>query len=68
MINLRACHAVMSKEEPEAKDWLREDIKNGVCNDFGVHVSDACTVGHTPDTVERLVSVAQKGDSVTDIG
>ena len=48
-VNIRACHTVMGEEEPEAKDWLGEDIKDGVGNDLGINASDAATIGNTPN-------------------
>lgn len=39
----------MSEEEPEAEDWLREDIENGVGHDFLVDAEDAGSVGYAPN-------------------
>jgi hypothetical protein len=41
----------VGEEKPKAEDWLRENVKDGVGNDFGINVCDACAVGNTPDTV-----------------
>ena len=48
-------HGVMSEEEPEAKDWLGENIKDGIGNDLSVHVDIARSISNTPDamTCER---------------
>ena len=45
-----AGHAVVGEEEPEAEDWLGEDVKNGVGNNLGINVGDAGTVSNAPDT------------------
>lgn len=43
-------HSVMSKEEPEAKDGLREDVKNSVRDNLSIDIGDAGSIGNTPDT------------------
>lgn len=50
-INVRARHAVMGEEKPEAEDWLRENVENSICNDLSINVHNASTIGNTPDTV-----------------
>jgi hypothetical protein len=47
-INLRARHAVVGEEKPEAEDGLREDVENGICNDFRVHIRDVTGAGNPP--------------------
>lgn len=44
----------MSEEEPEAEDWLREDIKNGIGDDFSIETDQASTVGNAPDAMFLL--------------
>jgi hypothetical protein len=56
-VNLRARHAVMGEEEPEAKDWLGKDIENSVGNDLSVETNDTCTIGNSPDAVRVLVKI-----------
>ena len=48
--NLRAGHAVMSEEKPEAKDRLGEDIKNSIRDDLNINTDHAATISDTPDT------------------
>lgn len=55
MENLRACHAVMGEEKPEAKDGLSENIEHSVADDFSIDTNDASTIGNTPDTKHRQV-------------
>lgn len=40
----------MSEEEPEAKDRLREDIKNSIRNNLSIDIGDAGSICNTPDT------------------
>lgn len=42
----------MSKEEPEAKDGLGEDIEDGVGNDLSIDVDIARPISNTPDAVK----------------
>ena len=41
LVNIRACHAVVGKEEPEAEDGLDKNVENGISNDFGIDISNA---------------------------
>ena len=41
----------MGKEEPEAKDWLGEDVEDGVGHNLGVDVDVAGSVSDTPDAM-----------------
>jgi hypothetical protein len=52
--NLRACHAVMGEEKPEAKDWLGEDIKDSIGDDLSIKTNHASTVSNTPDAIDAL--------------
>lgn len=47
-----AGHAVVGEQEPEAKDWLGENIEDGVGNDLDIETDQSTTVGETPDTTE----------------
>ena len=40
----------MSKEKPEAKDRLGEDIENSVGNNFAIDIDDTSSISNTPDT------------------
>lgn len=46
----------MGEEEPEAEDWLGEDIKNSIGNDLSIETNHASTVGNTPDAVNTLAN------------
>jgi len=39
----------VGEEEPEAEDWLSENIENSVSHDLLVDAEDARSVGYTPD-------------------
>lgn len=39
----------MSKEEPEAKDWLGKDIEDGIGDDLSVDRDVARAVSNAPD-------------------
>jgi hypothetical protein len=39
----------MGEEQPEAKNWLGENIENSVGNDLGIEANDTGTIGNTPD-------------------
>ena len=43
----------MGEEEPEAEDWLGEDIKDSIGDDFGIEADNAATISDTPDASER---------------
>jgi len=43
-------HRIVSEQEPEAKDGLGENVKDGVCDDLGIDANVARTIGNTPDT------------------
>ena len=43
----------MSEDEPETKDGLSKDIKDGIGNDFGIHVNVTGTISDTPDAASR---------------
>ena len=47
--NLRAGHAVVGEQKPEAEHWLGEDVENSISNDLGVETNDAATISDTPD-------------------
>jgi hypothetical protein len=53
MWNLRAGHAVMGEQEPEAEDRLGQDVENSVGNDLSIESDKAAAVSDTPDAVER---------------
>jgi hypothetical protein len=60
LFNLRAGHAVVSEEQPEAKDWLGEDIENGIGNNLSVEPNKTRAIGDAPDAAhgqyEKMVS------------
>lgn len=41
----------MGEEEPESENGLGKDIEDGVCNDLGVNVDVARSIGDTPDAM-----------------
>lgn len=41
----------MGEEEPESENGLGKDIEDGVCNDLGVNVDVARSIGDTPDAI-----------------
>lgn len=41
----------MGKEEPESKDWLGEDIENGVGDDLSINIDVARSISNTPDAI-----------------
>ena len=43
-------HGVVCEEQPEAEDWLGQDVKNGVGDDLGIHLDVAGSIGNTPNT------------------
>lgn len=49
LVNLPG-HSVMSEEKPETKDGLGKNIENSICDDFGIDISNAGSIGNTPDT------------------
>jgi hypothetical protein len=51
-VNVGLGHLRVGNKEPDAKDGLGEDVKNGVSDDFGVDRDLARSVGNTPDTIE----------------
>lgn len=59
-VNLRARHAVVGEEEPEAKDWLGEDIENGIGDDLSVETDHTSTISNTPDAVRVLAKMKHK--------
>ena len=66
--DLRARHAVMSKEQPEAKDGLGENIEDGVAYNLGVNASNTGTIGKPPDTGECQGKGEQGGAEAVYIG
>lgn len=44
-----ARHAVMGEQEPETEDWFREDVQDGVSDDFLVDIDHMATFGETPN-------------------
>lgn len=44
----------VGEEEPEAEDWLGEDVEHGVGDDLLVDAEDAASVGNSPDAVSLL--------------
>lgn len=53
-------HVHVGQKEPQAEDWLGEDIENSVSDDLTVDGDVAGAVGDTPDTV-TIVSMFQLG-------
>lgn len=49
--NSRASHAVVGEEEPEAENWLGENVKNGIRDNLGIDTSDTGTIGNTPNAM-----------------
>ena len=49
VVNLRACHAVVGEQEPEAKDWFGENVKDCICDNFGINGDNTATIGDAPD-------------------
>lgn len=47
-------HVGVGEEEPQAEDWLGENVKDGVGDDLGVNAGNAGTVGYTPDAESAL--------------
>lgn len=47
-------HVGVGEEEPQAEDWLGEDVEDGVGNDLGINAGNAGAVGNTPDTFVAL--------------
>lgn len=47
--SLRAGHAVVSKEQPEAKDWLGKNVEDGVGDDLGIESNNTGTIGNSPN-------------------
>ena len=45
------CHGVVSKEEPETKDWFSKHVKDGIGDNLGVDVNISGSVSNTPDAV-----------------
>jgi hypothetical protein len=41
----------VGEEEPEAEDWLGQDIENGIGDDLRVKTNDAATIGNAPDAM-----------------
>jgi len=48
-INTSLWELSMGKEKPEAKDWLGEDVKNSVGQDFLVDAEEAGAISYTPN-------------------
>ncbi len=40
----------MSEEKPEAKDGLGKNIEDSVCDNLGIDISNAGSIGNAPDT------------------
>lgn len=51
----------MGKQKPETKDWLGEDIEDGICDDLRVNVGDACTISNTPDAASSQYGCVRNG-------
>ena len=49
-LNVTLTHLGMSDQEPGTEDTLREDIQDGIGDDFTINADLARTVGETPDT------------------
>jgi len=77
-----AGHAVVSEEKPETKDWLGENVEDGVANNFGIETNKSATIGNTPDdwvdgpkdqsetsnsTIERLGLAVLVGNSLASV-
>lgn len=43
-------HGTMAKQQPEAKDGLRQEVENGVDHDLGINARLARTISHSPNT------------------
>jgi hypothetical protein len=41
----------VGEEEPEAEDWLGQDIENGIGDDLRVKTNNAATIGNAPDAM-----------------
>lgn len=39
----------MGEQEPEAKDGLGEDVKDGISDNFGIDTDNTGTISDTPD-------------------
>jgi hypothetical protein len=53
-INASLWELGVSEKEPEAENWLRKNIENGVGDNLLVHGKNARSVGYTPDAVVVL--------------
>ena len=49
--NYLLCHGVMGKQKPEAKDWLRKDVKDSIRYDLRINADVSGSVSDTPDAV-----------------
>lgn len=43
----------MSEEEPETKDWLGENVEDGVADNLGVNTHVPGAIGDTPNAGRR---------------
>lgn len=39
----------VSEQEPETKDWLGQDVKNGIGDDLSINTPLACSISNTPN-------------------
>ena len=58
-VDVGLLQGTMAEKQPEPKDWLGQDIEDGVNHDLGVNRRLMRAIDHTPDTI-ALVSVENR--------
>ena len=65
--NLRALHAVMGKEQPEAENGLSHNVEDGIGDDLNIDTGNTGAVGNSPNAA-RCQWYSRTEARLTDIG